>query len=75
MATQASEWTVHRVREELPDVQIMLWDGRRIAGSVHGRELPFARVHSLEPTLPPMHWEVSWSTLANCLNNNRPVRI
>lgn len=81
---QTQVWTAASVRRELPECRYVMGtiDGGEIAGRarITGRKEPFAtvvpvtvgdrviRVHNAAE-------ECSWETLANCLNNDRPVRL
>lgn len=67
-----TDWTIEKVKKELPTINVKLPDDRIVTGYVKGRCLDFARVHTnvtgySEPV------QVSWNTIANCLNNNRPI--
>lgn len=64
------EWTAELVREHLPDVLVVLAGDEVVSGFVSGRELPFARVG---PRSIGFSVEVSWSTVAHCLNQGVPV--
>lgn len=64
-------WTVERVKSDLPLVEVIDERGVRHVGTVRGRKLPHAMVY----------WngwqrgeEWAWATIANALNNNRPLR-
>ena len=61
-------WTKERVRRELPDIQVRHTNGEVRTGFITGRDNLFG-------TVAPVMVEVSWATLAHCLNQNRPVRI
>ena len=62
-------WTIDRVKEELPFVQVNL-NGDISNGAVFGRQLQFARVAHMKTG---MVCDVAWSTIVNCLNGNRPI--
>jgi hypothetical protein len=65
-------WTIERVKAELPNVPVR-FNGRDYPGTVRGSQELFAKV-----TAEPLRGiyctqEVSWATLARCLNAKRPV--
>ena len=71
-------WTASKVRDELPQVLVRI--GKNVVtGRTSGRLNAFATVSvTNESTLHRnsqlfMDKEVAWETVANCLNNNRPV--
>jgi hypothetical protein len=64
-------WTVARVKDELPLVTVVDERGVEHVGTVRGRMLQHAMVY--------WHgWqrgeEWAWQTIANALNNGRPLR-
>lgn len=65
------DWTVERVRSELPDVRVV-HNGRESFAVVRGRLLAFARLSTDEV---PGSVECSWETLVLALNSNRPIII
>lgn len=58
------QWTIERVKQELPDVWCKRPDGSIILAAVRGRKLDFAHVHTSNGGMA----EVAWSTIANVLN-------
>lgn len=67
------EWTVERVKQELPDVTILIKEGmvaKKYLAVVVGRRNAFATVRVPNG----MDIEFAWETIANALNNNRPLR-
>ena len=71
-------WTAKQVRDQLPNVVVRI--GKKVVtGRVSGRLNAFATVSvTNEGTLHSgsqlfMDKEVAWQTVANCLNNERPV--
>ena len=64
-------WTVARVKEELPDVQVM-HHGKVVTMQVRGRKLGFAFVSTFMDTSVSL--EYAWSTVARSLNTGRPLR-
>jgi hypothetical protein len=63
-------WTAAKVREELPDVQVKV--GKVIYNArVRGRKNQFATIF----WGPSYSAEFAWQTIANCLNNNRPLQV
>jgi hypothetical protein len=67
------KWTAAKVREELPQVQIHL-NGRVFNANVSGRRNAFATVWTREPGFE-FSVDVSWNTLARCLNSGHPVQV
>ena len=68
----AGQWTAQRVKEELPDVDILV-DGRVYHMIVRGRQLPFAHVQPFDVGSAVVY-EFSWQTIADCLNKGVPLR-
>lgn len=68
----ANPWTVERVKDELPDVQVLV-DGKSYRMIVRGRKLPFAQVRPFEVG-SAVQYEFAWSTIADCLNRGVPLR-
>ena len=71
-------WTVASVKRELPNVNVKI--GKKVvSGRLSGRLNEFATVSvTNEGTLHSgsqvfADWKVAWETVANCLNNNRPI--
>jgi hypothetical protein len=63
-------WTATKVREELPDVQVKV--GKTVyAAKVRGRKNAFASVLWGQTSSA----EFAWQTIANCLNNERPLQV
>jgi hypothetical protein len=63
-------WTVDRIKEELPDV-CMLVNKQVVTARVLGRKLPFARVY-----LPcGQVYEFGWQTICNALNTGLTLTI
>jgi hypothetical protein len=63
-------WTAAKVRDELPDVQVKV--GKTVyTGKVRGRKNAFAGVH----WGPTSSAEWAWQTIANALNNGRPLQV
>jgi hypothetical protein len=63
-------WTIQRVKYELPTVKVAVGKNQfeaRIVGS--SLQFPFVVWGETNKI------EVSWQTLVNCLNNNKPVKI
>jgi hypothetical protein len=65
-------WTVQRVKDELPDVDILV-DGRKYCMTVYGRQLQFAIVRPFECG-SAVEYTFSWQTIADCLNKGVPLR-
>lgn len=66
----AELWTVQKVKDELPDVQLKTKHrGPVVTAHVRGRKNQFATVF-----VGDFSCEVAWSTLAHCLNTNTPVQ-
>ena len=63
------EWTVQRVKEELPEVDVLL-NGHVCHGKVLGRMNQFATVHFGNW----LYFEWAWETIASCLNRGVPLR-
>jgi len=66
----AEIWTVESVKEELPDVKIII-NGKVHIGQVRGRKNRFAGVHSSDYMA---NWQYSWSAIVNSLNHDRPLK-
>lgn len=62
--------TVKEVKEQLPEVKVNL-SGNIYTGHIGGRKLPFPRVHIRE--LCNASWEVSWETIARCINEGKAI--
>ncbi len=65
-------WTVADVKEELPEVKVLVESHNIARAKVYGRSLDFASVMLLEDG---RHFEFSWDTIARSLNTGRPLRI
>ncbi len=71
-------WTVEGVKRELPNVLVKIGK-KTVTGRISGRLNQFATVsvtntgtlHSGSQVF--LDWQVSWATLAHCLNNGRAV--
>lgn len=64
-------WTAESVREYLPDVSAIDAAGRTTrTGQLTGRLNDYATLWALGQRV-----EVSWKTLAHCLNERLPVRV
>ncbi len=65
-------WTAERVKEELPNVSVLVESHNLARGWVHGRSLDFAEVF-----LPSdgRHFQFAWDTIAKSLNSGKPLRI
>ena len=66
------EWTVKKVKDELPNVSILLKDGRVETGWVGGKAEAFGVVF-----IPSMAVgiEFSWSTIAKALNDGTYLQV
>lgn len=71
-AEDKSNWTAEKVRQELPDVKIV-YNNNTHMGYVRGRRNIFASVF-FYANGHPLECECSWETIANCLNNSKPIR-
>ena len=67
-------WTPRMVRDELPDVQVGLRNGRVKTGHVYGRKLPYAAVDVELDCGDVLTLSYSWSALAQSLTEGRPLR-
>ena len=69
-------WTVARVKDELPDVKVMVGPRQNnaiVTGQVRGRKMDFPRVYfTVNGIENSAEW--AWQTIADCLNNDRPLR-
>lgn len=63
------DWTIERVKEELPDIDIDL-NGKIEKARISGRKEKFATV-----TTGDHSFQYAWSTITNVLNEKRPLRI
>ena len=76
-----NQWTSKTVREELPFVRVRVAKRRIIDCRVTGRLNDFASVSPLDPHINycglPMFptWSFAWDTIANSLNNGKPLQI
>lgn len=63
-----TQWTVERVKAELPEVKVRL-PTEIATGIVTGHLQPYARIAM------PGVWSfwVAWQTIADCLNADKPV--
>lgn len=66
-----TNWTVSKVKEELPNVKVS-HNGRTCNGVIVGSELPFVYV-----IVRGRHYDLSaifrWTTIAHCLNEDKPL--
>ena len=67
-------WTPRMVRDQLPDVQVGLRNGRLKTGRVYGRTLPSAVVDVRLDCGEVLTLSYSWSALAQSLTEGRPLR-
>ena len=65
------KWDDETVKKLLPDIQVLLDSGEIVTCQIGGRLLPFAGAWGRGIT----GIEISWGTIAHCLNNDKPVRI
>lgn len=65
-----NNWTIERVKQELPKVQLRLMSGKIVTANVSGRKLKFAKVWYEE-----YEWDFAWETIARALNENRTLRV
>ena len=65
------EWTTDTVKRDLPDVTLRRPDRSLVVARLGGRRKPFAQ--ALTPNGGSV--EVSWSTVASCLNRGVPVQL
>lgn len=68
-------YTIAEVKNQLPNIQAILPNGENINAWISGRENEFATVSIRHADDSIRTYEFAWSTLANCLNSDRPVRI
>lgn len=73
MPQATAEWTVARVKDELPDVPVRRIGGATVIARLTGRLNRFATL-----TMPGqggcwVTFEVAWETVVSCLNRSRPV--
>ena len=59
--------SIYTVKRDLPDVKIKI-DGKVVTGKVRGRMEDFATVWSGNA-----NYEYAWQTIANALNNDKPL--
>ena len=72
---QGQHWTTQRVKEYLPDVSVLA-EGRGIStAQMSGRKNAFASIWPGRCAQFPDGIEVSWQTIADCLNADKPIRI
>ena len=67
-------WTPRMVRDELPEVQVGLRNGRVKTGRVYGRKLPAAVVDVRLDGGDVLTLSYSWSAVAPSLTEGRPLR-
>ena len=69
----ATEWTVERVKAELPDVAISVANEPRVMGQTAGRKnqfcsvFPFGRTHG--------SYDFAWQTVADSLNRDMALLV
>ena len=63
--------TVDQIKTDLPDVNVS-WDNKPYIGMVRGRRNKFATL-LIQST--SASFQVSWETLARCINENKAVII
>ena len=72
-------WTAKSVKDQLPSVAVKI--GKRILpGRLSGRLNQFATVTVDIEVIHPagqvwIDYHVAWDTIANCLNNDRPILV
>ncbi len=72
------DWTEEKIKSDLPDIKVNL-GGKIYLGKISGSHLQFVRVTPFIYSLSTGRkyisgsFEVCWSTVTNCFNNNRPV--
>lgn len=72
-------WTEDRVRAELPNVLVKI--GKIVhQGRTSGRLNSYCTVSVTNSVILPgspidKHWHFAWSTVANCLNKQKPLRV
>ena len=71
---QGQHWTTGRVKDYLPDVSVVTQQGVSTA-QMSGRKNAFASIWPGRCAQFPDGVEVSWQTVADCLNADKPIRI
>lgn len=66
-------WTVQRVKDELPIVQVKV-DGRVYEMGVYGRQLRFPSVRPFEYG-SAVSYEFAWETIVHSLNTGKPLLV
>lgn len=66
------DWTVEKVKQDLPPVTVKLESGKIVAGTVSGRRNKYPTVHT---KCNQTGWEFGWGTVVRALNNNRPLKV
>ena len=69
----SNAWTVERVKEELPEVKVLIGKKTVVDGAVRGRKMPFAGVMFSNNGVF-VTAEYAWQTIVDCLNDGRPLR-
>ena len=68
------EWTEERVKKELPNIRVKLWDGHEADAQLSGRKLKFAAVTVMVHG-STLDTTASWCTIARVLSLGQPLRI
>ena len=71
-----TDWTIERVKEDLPEIQVMFKtsSGQDVSvGQVTGRELDCAVVYYRDGHRTTARVEAAWSTLVRLLNDGVPL--
>ena len=66
------EWTIARVKDELPNVKIKI-DGKVETGGVRGSKDKFATVWVYR--LGATYYSFSWDAVCRALNSGRPLKV
>jgi len=64
-------WTVEKVRDELPPIQVQMLDGDIVEGKIMSRHDMIAHIQLGGILII----KVSWSAVANCLNKKMPYQV
>ena len=68
-----NNWTVEKVKDELPDVRVQVNKTLILDGRIAGRKLDFASVMFVNNGVMAT-CQFSWKTIVDCLNGERPLR-
>lgn len=68
-------WTVEKVKAELPDVKVIDPSGLVSTAKVTGRLMPQATVSIVCDDGTHINFQFAWTTIVNCLNNGRDLKI